>query len=201
MACNKGRMTRITAAALVLACVSLLGGAFAVRCADIVRKPQTQPATYLSASQTASRAAFRSLEESVKKSINGEIPTVCDEAVRIATYNVHFHRPMNVRRANEPGNNSNTHSVGEDLKRFNPTVVVFEEVLTDGNNPFRKDFDAMLQSLGYTSRVFSRGGTCFLGNMIASKVPLDLIAREDLGSQRSLLAVSVNIGGEKIAIL
>jgi endonuclease/exonuclease/phosphatase family metal-dependent hydrolase len=161
-------------------------------CKDIVRVSQTQPPSYVSSKQKASRDVFESYEQSVTH-INNEVPGVCDGSVRIATYNIHRHMGLH-------DSGSNIQAVRADLIKFTPTAIVFEEVVSDVEKPLRKQFDQMLESLGYKYRELFASGSS-LGNMIASKIPLTFIARENLGSQRGVIAASLEVGSHKIAVL
>lgn len=156
------------------------------------RRPQTQPPTYRNNAQKASRHVFER-HEKAHAYINNEIPAVSDDSVRIATYNIHYHKDLYAA-------NSNNESVRRDLSNFNPTVVVFEEVESNVNHPNRKQFDQMLDSLGYKYREFYTAHA-WLGNMIASKLPLTMIATEDLTNGRGILASSFMVGDRKIAVL
>lgn len=173
---------------------AVLSGAEAIKCIEVHRTPQTQPPSYLTG--TSFKADRHRFEKHDKSNViyNAEIPAVCEEAVRVATFNIHYHQNLHSQA-------SNTRKVAAALQEFDPTVVIFQEVVSDAKKPVRIAFDEMLDDLGYLHRVMGTSKGAWLGNMIASKHPLQTLGMLDLGSQRAVHAATINVGGRKIGIV
>ncbi|PJF18666.1 hypothetical protein PSACC_01522 [Paramicrosporidium saccamoebae] len=169
----------------------LFSTVYALDCNQVKRTPQVQPASYRGTG-AASRSKFETLVRAQATLANPAIPAVCDEAFRVVTYNIHYHRDLH----DSAGNND---LVKGDLLKFNPSAVIFQEV--EANSNARQEFDKMLDSLGYRNRVFAAAKSAWLGNMIASKYPLTSIGKVELSSVRVLVAASAVIDGKKLAIL
>lgn len=167
----------------------LIPSAWTLKCEDINRRPQTQPSSYRSKDGPASRQLYQQHEQNVTI-YNQEIPSVCDEAIRIISYNVHYHRDLEDKA-------ENTDMVKEDLKQLNPTVVIFQEVHRKSKE--RERFNDMLDTLDLRHRLFAADG--FLGNMIASRYPLEDLGYRNLGEARVVLAGGLMMRKTKIAIV
>lgn len=166
----------------------------ATKCAEVNRTPQTQPPSYLTKkSPKSSRHLFEKHDKS-NVIYNGEIPAVCEEAMRVATFNIHYHRDLHDQA-------SNTKDVAADLQQFDPTVVIFQEVVADPDDRARMAFDQMLDGLGYLHRVVGASQGAWLGNMIASKYPLQSLGMLDLGSHRAVHAAAITVGGRKVGVV
>ena len=167
------------------------GCALSLDCANVKRRPQTQPPSYRVGGLKASRGLFEQYDK-VNIIYNVEMPEVCDEALRVATYNIHSHK-------NLYSDAINTNSVEEDLKRINAGVVVFQEVVNEGSE--RHGFEKMLDKLGYVHRIEGMSTGAFLGNMIASKYPLVKLGHININWKRNVVAAAINFGEWKMAIL
>lgn len=178
---------------ILLILAFLLGVATALDCNAITRRPQTMPPTYRTAGVKADREAFEA-HLSAHMTSNDGIPPLCDGALRIMTYNIHFHTKVDARQ-------ENVQEVRDLLRRLEPTVVVFQEVIRDIYHQQRHRFDEMLNELGFKHR-FVGQKNAYLVNMIASKVPLWNYNERDLGGVRHAVAATVKLtDGRQIAIV
>jgi hypothetical protein len=166
----------------------LLPFVIAEKYADISPKPQTQPPSCGSLASTQKTTFARHVRS--YQAVNKEIPPVCEDTVRVATFDVN-----NLVDLLDKGSNSEL--LREDLKELDPTVLVFQSVPASVHERHR--FDRALESLGYIYRAFCREDT--LGNMIASQVPLRPLFQIDLGQGSCLLTASILVGGKEIAVV
>jgi len=155
-------------------------------------KAQPQPASY-NQHQSVSRPNFEAFEKK-QLGLNKFIPSAPSKGLRIVTYNVHYFTDLFAKGCN-------VSNVLNDVRIMDAGVILFQEVLTSTSNQYRKDFDAGLDRLGYVYRYFEAASGAFLGNMIASRYPLQNLGVLDLGYARVMLEADVQlVGGDKITL-
>lgn len=115
---------------------------------------------------------------------NAQIPAVCDEAIRVVTYNVHHLKDIRDKH-------SNLSDILNDVRGMNPTVVIMEEVPDKGAD--REQLDKDLEGEGYKYRAEGYFSGAWLGNVIYSRLPLTGIKVTQLGHKRAM--VRATIGG------
>lgn len=180
---------------LVLAAGFFPAISIALKCSDVVRAPQSR-ISYIDGDATVTRIQ---LGEHIRANFgaNIEIPKVCDDSVRIATYDINNLKDL----YQDP---DNVDKLEVDLIQINAAVVAFQRVpLYTATH--RRKFDQMLDRLGYIHQFFNNSKASFGVNVIASKIPgtsiklpnsslaLDMLAVEMRINERNFAVVSVNI--------
>lgn len=155
-------------------------------------KPQPQPESY-NKTTPISRPNFEVFEKS-NLHLNSFIPSAPSNGLRVVTYNVHYFKDLHAKV-------SNVQNVLADVRAMDAGVIIFQEVLTSTWDSDRKAFDAGLNSLGYKYLYFDNSSSCFLGNMIASRYPLQNLTSLDLGAARVLVEAEVPLqNGDKLTV-
>lgn len=166
---------------------------FAIQCFKVPQNQQIQRDSYSTGRERdGDRDKFRSL---VQKNLhlNRHIPPVCDEALRIATYNIHYFRNLHDTEAN-------IQMVRDDLRATQPDIVAFQKV-TDQRDQSRSTFDQMLKHEGYNYCIPSQKKDGDLRNFFASKFPYYGFQVMDLGHGRDVSSIYLDVGGKKIAVI
>ncbi|PJF18667.1 hypothetical protein PSACC_01523 [Paramicrosporidium saccamoebae] len=171
--------------AVWLLCLQVL---LAEKCSKVNRRPQVQPPSFGLIQHGDKHKYAQHVQRYVAS--NKEIPAVCDEAVRVAIFNVN-------RLVDLLESRPNSAMLRKDLETLQPTVVVLRNVPPAGAELGR--FESILESLNYRYRAACHAST--FGNMIASRMPLIPITQADLGYGCCLLAGSVRVGEDNVAII
>lgn len=158
-------------------------------CSRIHREPQKQPRSYLKSGIRADRHAFEN-HDSKMTELNESIPPVCQDAIRIATFNVHYLRDLHDEM-------SNVKELFDDIAQIDATVLVLQEVKQYGKE--RKRFETGLKKFGYDHVAESFASpNSFLGNVVYSRQSFSKVNGVGLGHDRTL--VEVVLAGEGIHI-
>jgi endonuclease/exonuclease/phosphatase family metal-dependent hydrolase len=144
---------------------------------------QPQPPSY-NLTQRVGRGNFEATEKT-RLHLNSYIPSTFG-GIRFLTYNIHYHKDLH-------DVHNNVFNVLKEIQELNPTVAVFQEVLTNTSKALGVAFERGLDELGYKHRHFRAVNRAPLGNMIASKVPFTSTGGIDLSSCRSLTEVTIQL--------
>ncbi len=150
----------------------------------IGRQPQPQPSPYTGSRSSLDKQAYKTAELT-NVTFNSHIKRSSPEYLRIATYNIHMHKDI----FNRVENND---ALMKDLRIIDPVIVLFEEVVSDGD-PLRKVFDDGLERLGFKYRYARRANNARVGNMIASKIPVHNARVTEIGHFRCIVEGDIEV--------
>lgn len=144
-------------------------------CSSIARKPQKHPPQY----KNDIFSSWEAHETSHMSEANAQIPTVCDEAIRIVSYNVK--RMVNtVERIS---------GIVDEIKAIQPTILILGKMAASGEG--RQLLDSLLEAEGFKYRGEKFGASRI--DVIFSRLPLTDIKVNDY-----TLKATVGEGSEAI---
>lgn len=161
-----------------------------IGCDEVEHKVQKQPVPY---KESPSEQAYIRHERALV-GLNDQIPPLCVPSLRVLTFNIHYHLDI----YDEEGN---TASLKRDLGKLQPTVAIFQEVLHDEKDARRRQFDGMLEELGFHYRMMTPYVGGRVGNMVASRMPIRHVGHCYLGLCRALLAIKLEYRSYSLVIL